>query len=105
MCRALLVELRTLLDKIWSWGAHLAGRLAERRKDSVRCRAGQASNESTIFEAMDDWAAQGAMEALRKARWAESLLRDCAEEGGQAVEGEARVLGAPLSSIVTAAVL
>ena len=44
---------------------------------------------------MDDWAAQGAIKALRKARWAQSLLRDCAEEGGQAVEGGARVMGAP----------
>jgi hypothetical protein len=62
------IELRALLDKILSWGAIFQGAVAERRKDGARHRAGQASDESTIFLAMDDWAARGAMKALRKAR-------------------------------------
>ena len=65
LSRTLQIELRALLDKILSWGAIFQVAVAERRKDGARRRAGQASDESsTIFLAMDDWAARGAMKAL-----------------------------------------
>ena len=102
----MLVELRALLDKIYTLGAIFQVAVAERRGDGARRCAGQASDESTFFLTMDDWAARGAMEALTKALLAHSLRRNCADEGGTGVEGGARVLRErPPSSMVTAAML